>query len=175
MKIRGSLFYCFLVLVILFVSNSAAQNALNFKQGLPDIMNPGSPPNYSFRGKNYQGFIATCSDKDISSGICWNPTKDDIARLEQGLPKYVLSNILIKDLSVLLPKYVRFYSGNYKKYKKVITVWLDYSSRELTKKILATPEIQNAYFFIRFRYQTGRFFDFKEEGNSDAPLLFKKT
>ena len=162
-EIKPHLINCFLLLAILIGSKTFGQETLNFKQPLPDIITPSAQPNYTFRGDNYQGFISTCSDKDISEGLCWNPSRDDVSRLEKGLPKYVLSNIEISGLSTSLPKYDRIYYGNYKNFKKIIKVWLAYPGNWGNEQPPPTLETKMPTFSMNFDVQTGKFSDFREE------------
>lgn len=164
MNLKIKLLFFLLLFVFFSFYNLFGQETLGYKKSIPEIITPVTNSN------TVQGVIFHCSDGSV--GKCWNPTLKDVALVEKGLFKYVLSIITIKDLPALLPKYHRFYSGVYKKGRKVIAVLLDYHSENRTKKgSQATPEINMPTFSLNFDLLTGKFSDFREEGYSDGSII----
>jgi N-acetylmuramoyl-L-alanine amidase len=116
----------------------------------------------------------------------WNPSKEDIARLEKGLNQYVLSEITIKGLAELLPQYDHSYTGVYINGKKVINIMMNYlqitsnltpvitpSVRLANKKIVGEieacdPNVGYPCFSLDFDIQTGKFSHFQEENFFDS-------
>lgn len=129
-----------LITALFITSTILGQETLEYRHSLPEIVTKDSQPTFTFHGKDYKGNLISCSGSEISEGKCWNPSEEDVAKLEKGLPKYILSSIEVEGLSSFLPKYMRSYSGVYKSGKKIICVELYYYSEHWKKKKPKLPQ-----------------------------------
>ncbi len=149
------------ILFVLPASDSFAQ--IKFTAPIPEE-NPSFEARGGVLGRNYQGFIQDCGNAGIAKGTCWKPSKNEVARLEKGLPKYVLSKIDAENFSGELPKYYREYSGFYIHGRKILAVFFHYGHGKWKRsKIQATPGVEVTAFSLNYDVQTGKFSDFREE------------
>ncbi len=161
-----------LITALFITSTILGQETLEYRHSLPEIVTKDSQPTFTFHGKDYKGNLISCSGSEISEGKCWNPSEEDVAKLEKGLPKYILSSIEVEGLSSFLPKYMRSYSGVYKSGKKIICVELYYYSEHWKKKETeATPEINMPSFSLDFDTQSGKFSGLKEVTYFDGSII----
>ncbi len=161
-----------LVVWIVFTASSALGQGASDSQPTPRLVTtPAAKLEVNVRGDGYYGYISPCSGKDGSVSECWVPTPKDVARLEKGLPKYVLSSVKIKDLSTLLPQYHRDYIGIYKKGKKTISVLLCRDPGNSKKESPIAGEVKMPTLSLNFDVETGKYSRFRELNYYDSSAL----
>jgi len=171
MKVNILCLNTLVVWAVFMASSASGQGTTDLQRTPAKITTPVAKLEVNVRGKDYYGYISPCSDKDGDVSECWDPTTKDVARLEKGLPKYVLSSVKIKDLSSLLSQYHRTYSGVYKKGKKAISVLLRRDPGNSKKESPITGEAKMPTFLLNFDVETGKYSNFREVNYYDSSAL----
>jgi hypothetical protein len=171
MKVNILCLKALVVWVVVMASSASGQGASDPQPTPRLVTTPAAKLEVNVRGDGYYGYISPCSGKDGSVSECWVPTTKDVARLEKGLSKYVLSSVKIKDLSTLLPQYHRTYRGIYKKSKITISVLLRRDPGHSKKESPIAGEAKMPTFSLNFDVETGKYSNFREVNYYDSSAL----